>query len=285
MRSLLFALAALTFTANAAVLADVDHMDSRVEWHGVPELKVGDHIPFGDFQLGGFIDVRNDARFNQAALPNHNWRGYALAGFTHNLTLNTHWTLGLPAEFHHESAHASMGIQGATTHAMEMIYDGQYRNVNRNAFATGVNLNWSSTFTANLQIRALEYVRSRNAPEAANTNLAYAQGISAGGELRIPFHKISFELSGFFRHEFQGDRMAYAHIDYDSAGTVISHLQAYPVFHSTNTFSALAGIGIPVGNLGRTATLYTQMIQGNPGGFIDSREQLFQWGGGLMLSL
>jgi len=285
MKNIFLLIAGLSTACAAGILADIDHMDSRVEWHGVSMLKVGDQVNLGDVHVGGFIEVRNDARFNQAALPNHNWRGYANVGFTHNIPVFAHGFIGLPAEFHHESAHGTMGIQGATTEAMEMIYDGQYRNINRNAFASGLDLGWNNVVAFTLQLRGFEYVRSRNTPESPSLALAYSQGLSVGGEFRYPVQKVTLIASGFFRHEFQGDRSAEVPIYYDSTGTAVTKMAIYPAMQSTNTFSGLVGVGFPLPNTNRIAMFYAQVINGNPGGFIDSREQVLQFGGGLSLTL
>ena len=61
-------------------LAGPNSIGSAVEYCGMLHMKAGELISVGIVDLGGFIEVRNEPRFNQGIFPNHNWRGFLSTG-------------------------------------------------------------------------------------------------------------------------------------------------------------------------------------------------------------
>jgi len=268
----------------AAIRADIDAIDSRVQWSGTAALKLGELWRIGGFRTGGFIEIRDDSRFNRAILPNHNWRGYALAGYDVPLWVHDSSLFELPIEFHHESAHATMGIEEPTDNAYEKIYDGTYRNVNRNAFCTGLNLRYGKRFRTTLDLRVLQYWKSRNTPEASNTKLGTGNALTAGSSWSAPLTALTpsswrLTVSSFVRKEFSGNtRYATQLYVGDSLLTA-----PYAVIQNTVSLSGMLALDraldCTVGEIG----LFVQAIYGNAGGFQDSREQIKTFAGGLTI--
>jgi len=268
-------------------LALVDHVDSRLEWAGVPAVKVGDRVDGFGWQLGGFVEVRNDARFHQGYLPNHQWRGYAQLGYIQTIHCADSLTLLLPAGFHHESAHASMGIQESTNQAYELLYDGRYRNVNRNVFTAGLAMHYQHHWDLQMRGDYLGYVRSRNTPEGANTALTNAQGVSAGLDVSFPLSWVGkaqwrWMIGGFFRQEFASNQMTATLVHFDEPSGAQELAVNYPVFRATRTFQGSTGLSLPLGK--RKVILYAEYGFGNLGGFQDSRQEITRVAGGVMLS-
>jgi hypothetical protein len=259
----------------ASIRADIDAIDSRVQWSGVPSLKLGEQWSVQDFRCGGMIEVRNDPRFNQGILPNHNWRGYALVGFEEPIWQMNSVHLKLPLEFHHESAHATMGIQETTVSAFEKIYDGQYRNVNRNVFGTGLNTQLGEKSHLNIEVRYLRYWKSRNTPEATNSLLSNGHGFSLGGTWSRPVFRKSLSdgrlsLSSFIRKEFEGEQRYSTQLY--SGDTV--ETTYYAVLQRTYTISAMLSLDAPLKQSKQRIGVFIQALRGNAGGFQDSRENV-----------
>jgi len=79
---------------------------------GSVQARVGDQLRFSRFSLRAFIEARNEQRFNQSLLPNHNWRGFvATSLYLPAISFKKH-TIVLPQiGIEHESAHPTMGIK------------------------------------------------------------------------------------------------------------------------------------------------------------------------------
>ncbi len=112
--------------AYKAPLADPDIISSGYCYNGVPNFKVSTAFNIKYFQFGGFIEVRNEKRFNQALLPNHNWRGFAFLNGIFPIVKKGSLITGIE----HESAHPTMGFHENNYYAYEKIYDNKYRKIN-----------------------------------------------------------------------------------------------------------------------------------------------------------
>lgn len=272
-RSLMLFLAGMASIGYGAVLADIDYVDTRVEWDGTPSLRLGDRLSYRNFSLGGFVEVGNEKRFHQEYLPNHNWRG--VMRFAHEqVFVQGNWgSITLPLAFQHESAHGSMGVQEPTQSAFESIYDGRYRNVNRNGFSAGALYQFKGPVFLTFQGNYIRYLRSRNTPEAADTHLTDGHAMSYGAELRLPLgsRKITACASTYFRQEFESSEHRVSTVYFDSPDGVVSRDLNYAPLQMTRTIAALLGLRVVTSS--RPVLVYAGWTFGNQGGFVDSREE------------
>lgn len=281
--TILISILGFTLASYAEVLSEIDHIDSRLEYAGTTDLKLGDRLRIGNFSLGGFMEVRNEERFHEEYLPNHNWRG--VVRFAHEqVFVKGGWgSLTIPLAFQHESAHASMGIEGPTRSAFEMIYDGNYRNVNRNGFSTGAVYQFQGPVYLILQGFYTRYLFSRNAPEAADTHLTEGNAMQFGAELRLPMgsRKLAACASAYYRQEFESDETKISTIYYDSDTGPVALKVNYSPLQRTRTISALLGLRYSW-NV-RPVMLYSTWTFGNQGGFVDSRAETYRVAMGIQL--
>jgi hypothetical protein len=87
--------------------ADPDFISSGYSWNGVAQVNIGDLIAIRGLILGGMVVIRNEARFNQGLLPNHNWRGFVHAGYRLAPKAFTKRELAVVTAIEHGSAHPS----------------------------------------------------------------------------------------------------------------------------------------------------------------------------------
>lgn len=266
-------------------VADIDHVDSRIEWAGLPAIKVGEYLAANGFSLGGFVELRDEARFDQGYLPNHQWRGFLRLGYTYDVNILDSLQAQFPMGYQHESAHASMGIKEETTRAYDLIYDDRYRIVNRNAFFAGYALRYRHGWDVCWQTKYLRYVGSRNTPEAANKVLTYGNGFATGLDVSFPMSWVNrpqwaFVVSGFLRQEFESSRKVNTLVHFDSTGGAQELLVDYPVFRATRGIVGTMGLSVPMGT--RRLFFYGQYGFGNLGGFYDSRQKNTRVAGGVM---
>lgn len=259
--------------AAETILSDPDHISTGMEYRGVPDARVGDTFGYSRFVFGGMAEIRNESRFNQGALPNHNWRGFVFLYFNKPLSDNEN-KLILTSGLEHESAHPTMGLNDGNDTAYDKIYDSTYRNINMNSLLlrlTGTSgTGYALTLTGDVQL----YYHSRNTPELPVNDLTWSEGISGGFEFRYPVTgDTDFFISGFDRYIFQSREKAKGNIYHDTDSGVETLYEEYPIINSTNTVSAKTGFIISNLVPSRKVSVYLGILYGNIYGFVDSREK------------
>jgi hypothetical protein len=260
-------------SAADAVQSDPDHISTGIEYRGTPDARIGDTFSLGKFSSGGMAEIRNEERFNQGALPNHNWRGFVFLYFNQPL-INGGNRLDLTAGFEHESSHPTMGFNDGNDTAYDKIYDGTYRNTNMNSFLLRLSntsgSGYALTFTGDAQF----YFFSRNTPELPVNELTWSEGIAGGFEFRYPLSvNTDFFISGFDRYVFQSVKEVRGDIYYDTDSGVETRSEEYPIINNTNTVSARTGLIFNDLIYGRKVSVYCGILYGNIYGFTDSREK------------
>jgi len=273
----LFTLASLFISAEtpclSAVMADPDHISTGIGFTGTPSVRVGDALTGSIFSGGGMIEVRNEERFNQGLLPNHNWRGFAFVYADYVFPAWQMGTTGITAGFEHESAHPTMGLNESASDEYEKVYDGTYRNINLNSFLLRVTHTVGSSFRVNLCADFQFYFLSRNTPELPWGNLGWSEGLSGGVEIFIPCSEgVECYLSVFDRYIFRGPVEERGYLWEDQGGVLVQVERDYPRMNSVNTVAVRAGVCfkglVPCG----TVSIYLGLLHGNIFGLTDSRE-------------
>lgn len=271
----LIALLALSgqLPASPFILADPNLTSTCIEYSGTPAAKIGDLLQWSDISVGGFLQARNEERFHQGALPNHNWRGFAFVqyewAFSSIGIMSTAFALG--AE--HESAHPSGGFYEDNDEASEMIYDGLYRNINMNSLRISPVLKIGSSLSVTFRMDYQLYLFSKNTPELHNTALTHGHGLSGGIDSIYPLtQNYALFISAFGRYIFKSREQRTDWIYHDQNGTVVQVYEDYPVINSVRTISLKTGLLVQNIAQGRTLSLFARALWGNPYGFIDSRE-------------
>lgn len=260
-------------SAADTVLSDPDHISTGVEYRGVTDVRLGDTFGTEFFSFGAMAEIRNESRFNQGLLPNHNWRGFVFIYSDYALSENKEF-LKLTCGFEHESAHPTMGLNDNNDKAYDKIYDGTYRNINMNSLLLRVSSTSGSGYTLTLTGDMQFYFKSRNTPELPVNNLAWSEGISGGFDFRYPLRgDTDIFISGFDRYIFHSRTKVYGNIYYDSPSGVETRYESYPVINSTNTISIKTGIVLSNLMDNRKISIYTGVLYGNIYGFVDSREK------------
>ena len=255
--------------------ADPDLMGTGAEFHGTLQMKAGDRISFGMVDLGGFVEVRNEPRFNQGLFPNHNWRGFISGSVSYPLIREMQGTLILFSGLQHESAHATMGIVESTIDPYAMIYDHQYRKFILNALPVGAELIMYDA-VQRLVIRGCGswYFLSKNTPELSGLDVSNSGGITLNGEYRNQVARyLSCYLSVHERFIFRGSgrRNGEIYIPGDDGPEV--QRRSYPIISRSNTITVTAGISLPLFEARRQCDVYVRFLYGNIYGYVDSREQ------------
>lgn len=283
----LIAVSALPAQSNFTsqfILADPNFVSTCLEYSKTPAAKIGDAIRWENVSLGGFLQSRNEERFHQGALPNHNWRGFAFINYTFAFPAWGSLTPSFALGIEHESAHPTGGFHEENDEAYEMVYDGLYRNINMNSIRFSPILRGLFGGTTDLRLDYQLYLFSKNTPELHDTALANGHGLSGGidGIFALSQDHALF-VSAFFRYIFTGSERRSDWIYHDQNGTVVQVYEEYPVIHSTRTISLKAGLLFPHIAYGRTLSLFARLLYGNPYGFADSRENRFVMSAGVEL--
>ncbi len=259
--------------AADTVLSDPDHISTGFEFRGTPNIRLGDTFGYGDFTFGGMADIRNESRFNQGLLPNHNWRGFVFLYYDKSLTENKD-LLKITGGFEHESAHPTMGFNDGNNKAYDKIYDSTYRNINLNSVILRLSSTSGSWYALTLLGDIQFYFSSRNTPELPVNELSRSEGISGGFEFRYPVGSSSnFFISGFDRYIFQSRYKTAGNIYYDTDSGVQTRLENYPLINNTNTVTAKTGFIFSNLIQDRKISVYCGILYGNIFGFTDSREK------------
>ncbi len=269
--------------ASEFILADPNIASTCIEYSGTPAAKIGDILQWRGISIGGFLQSRNEARFHQGALPNHNWRGFAFLNYTFSLPARESFSPALIMGVEHESAHPGGGFYEENDEAYEMVYDGLYRNINLNSIRVSP---MASLFNGTVRLRLdyQLYLFSKNTPELHDTALTHGHGLSGGFDGIFPLARdYAFFASAFFRYIFTGSARRSGWLYHDHNGTAVQVYEEYPVLHSVHTISLKAGILFHHIAQGRTLSLFARLLYGNPYGFIDSRENRFVIAAGVEL--
>ncbi|PKL17584.1 MAG: hypothetical protein CVV49_10360 [Spirochaetae bacterium HGW-Spirochaetae-5] len=260
-------------TAADTVISDPDHISTGIEYRGTPNIRLGDTFSYAGFTFGGMADIRNESRFNQGVLPNHNWRGFVFLYYDKSLTENKD-LLKVTGGFEHESAHPTMGLNDGNDKAYDKVYDSTYRNINLNSLMLRLSSTSGSRYALTLLGDIQFYFSSRNTPELPINELTWSEGISGGFEFRYPAgSNCEFFISGFDRYIFQSRYKTEGNIYYDTDSGALTRMENYPVINNTNTVSAKAGFIFSSLIQDRQVSLYCGILYGNIFGFVDSREK------------
>jgi hypothetical protein len=266
------------------IMADPNTPSTCMEYSHVMWAKIGDALAINGFALGGFLEARNEKRFHQGALPNHNWRGFAFLNYAHSFSVTEEASPGIIVGFEHESAHPSGGFYEENDEAYEMIYDGLYRNINLNALRVSPFLRIAPRFTFLFRADYYLFLFSKNTPELHDTALTHGHGISGGIDFIYPYtNAFAFFISVFSRHIFESERHRSDWIYRDQHGTVVQSWEEYPMLNSVTTYSLKAGILVREIAQGRKLAVFARILYGNPYGFIDSREHRLMFAVGVEL--
>jgi hypothetical protein len=264
--------------------ADPDHIATGFEYRGVSDLRVGDSFSINSLSIGGMIDIRNESRFNQKILPNHNWRGFACIYYD-LISFIKGDIASITTGLEHESAHPTMGLNEGNDSAYDKIYDGTYRNINLNSFLLRFSYRTGSGYTVEFTGELQFYFMSRNTPENPVNDLTWSEGISGGAEFRYPASSdFSLYFSVFDRYIFRGKEKVTAEIYYDTASGAEKRTCRYPLMNSMNTVSARAGIIFSNMFNERKLNVYCGVLYGNIYGFVDSREKRTVYSAGIEIT-
>ncbi len=261
---------------DASLKGDPDFLSSGLSWttEGIPSAKVGNGIRIGRFLIGGMFEARNEARFHQEFLPNHNWRG---VGCIEALVVARSYdamNVWCDVSASHESAHPTMGIRETTDSAYELIYDDVYRRMILNAINVAGCLS-DSIFKSGLFVK-IEYhcyFLSKNTPELAGNRLARGDGVSCGAEYRCSTaFRSQLYASIFDRIIFQSGACDSGLIHVGNGESLTTIFSSYPIIRQTNTIVVKCGLSYPLNADSRAVDLYFKILYGSIYGFIDSRD-------------
>ncbi len=273
---LLSLLVASAFSDEALeqISADPDVIGSGIEFCRTLQVKAGDRFTIGRFDIGGFIEARNEQRFHQGLLPNHNWRGVLGGFYSYPLVRQMQLALYLFTGFEHESAHATMGIVEPTGDPHGMIYDHQYRKSILNALPLGAELvMYDQLHRLVLRGSGNLYFHSKNTPELSGPETGNGGGLTVGGVYRYLFGgRVSCFASLHDRLIFRGAARASDGIWVFEDTTLVITKHAYPVINQVNTVSVQGGISLPLFQSRRLLDVYFRYLYGHVYGYVDSRE-------------
>ena len=263
----------LEIFAASFVQADPDKPFIGLEYSGVPSAKVGDSFHLNSFSIGGFLESRNETRFHQGVLPNHNWRGFAFLNYEYKLKKINKNNFTVFGGIEHESAHPTMGFNENNNEAYEMIYDDKYRNINLNSISLGISYLYENRlFNLKSIINYQQYLFSKNTPELHNTDLSNSFGMSVGFDMVFDYcQSKKVYISMFNRFIAEGDEQRVDSIYYDENGSIITKLKSYPILNKVNTIVFKTGIIFQRKKF--NISLYLKLLYGNIFGFVDSREK------------
>jgi len=266
--------------AEASLKADPDFISSGLAWTvaGIPSAKVGDMISFDRFLVGGMFEARNEARFNQEILPNHNWRGTAIVEanvFSHAFSQTT---LSLHASLSHESAHPTMGIRATTDKAYELIYDDVYRRMILNAVNMSACIGDTGLKSGFLIKADYHFIfLSKNTPELEGNKLGLGNGFSLGAEYNYKIGKrLGCYVSLYDRIILKSNETDEGLLHKGNGDSLVNVLATYPIINNVNTAVLKAGLRLPLGIVAREMDLYMRLLYGGIYGFVDSRDNRFE---------
>lgn len=253
--------------------ADPDFISTGISWSGSGQAKLGDYFTWGPVSIGGMVVIRNEKRFNQGLLPNHNWRGFVCIDYTFDPQFFSKRGMSLGIGIEHESAHPTMGIREEPRDAFHMIYDGTYRRYMLNSVSLTLRkIREVSSLTIGVEADYQFYFFSKNTPELPTMTTGCTNGVSVGGEINGTIGKLTLFASLFDRYIFEGNRRDYGRIYHNSSSGILSDTVSTPVLNSMNSIVVKVGCALPALNESRLVRIYGSFLYGNVFGFIDSRE-------------
>lgn len=267
--------------------ADPQHIGSSLAYSGTMSAKLGDYLYYQGFYIGGFLEARNEKRFSNVFLPNHNWRGYGLIGYEHDVISTSRQSVNLAISYEHESAHPTMGMNDATDEVYQKIYDDRYRNINLNSLMLGARyilVDPSIQFKIDYHF----YFLSRNTPELPAFDLTFSHGIDLGLEYTKKFtENDSIYLSSFYGIVFTGPKEITDDIytNNEQTGKPAITRISYPVINYTYTISLQSGYRHFVLTSNHYINVYVRILYGNIYGFVDSRDKRLQGSIGIGIEL
>lgn len=269
--------------------ANPDYSSSGIAYttSGIPSIKIGDIISFRRFLVAGLFEARNEERFNQFFLPNHNWRGVGrieAEAFKRDIQSKK---LSIAAYISHESAHPTMGIREPTTKAYELIYDDVYRRMMLNSISLSGSFNDSGVKTRfSVRCDYNFYFLSKNTPELAGSRLGIGNGFSSGVEYSYFLRpNICCYISIFDRFIFKARSTEAGNLYQGNGDSLMVVKIAYPIINQTNTIVLKTGVCFRGNTLNRTVGLYFSVLYGGIYGFVDSRDNRFKTSFGVEVSL
>ncbi|MBN1308964.1 MAG: hypothetical protein JXA18_13660, partial [Chitinispirillaceae bacterium] len=269
------------FTADSVegaaeqIVADPNCIASGVEYSGTLQVKAGDRLTIEWFDVGGFIEARNEPRFNRGLLPNHAWRGVLASHVTCPLIREIQSSLSLYTGLEHESSHATMGIVEETRDPYAMIYDHQYRTSMLNALPFGAELiMYDQINRLALRGGGAWYFLSKNTPELPGLEVGNSGGFTLGGSYAYLFGKHAACFASFHeRFIFRGAAERTGDIYMAGDNDPVAQRRSYPVINRINSFTAQVGISLPLFESRRLFDVYLRYLYGHAYGYIDSREK------------
>jgi hypothetical protein len=271
--------------SSSQIPADPNSIASGFEFCGTLHLKAGDRISIKWFDIGGFIEVRNESRFNQGLFPNHNWRGFISGLFTWPVIRQMQYSFSLATGFEHESSHATMGIVENTKDPFDMVYDHNYRKSALNELPVRAQLDMFDQ-TQRLSIRGGFgwYFLSKNTPELEGLAVANSGGLMLSGTYRYLFSQrlgcfFSLHERLIFRSPAEIEGMIYIKGDRGPENVT----RQYPVVRQVNTITMLGGISLSLFQSRRLLDIYIRYLYGHCYGYIDSREKRSVFAAGMAL--
>ena len=247
---------------------------SKDEFNGSFLLKAGDRFSIRSVDIGGFIEVRNEARFNQGLLPNHNWRGYLSGIYSYPLIRQMQLALHLFTGFEHESSHATMGIAKKTDDPYAMVYDNTYRKSSLNSVPLGAQLTMYDQFQR-LVVRCSGswYFLSKNTPELPGLEVAGSGGFALSGMYRYRLRDRFILFAAVHdRFIFTGPTECTEYLYVNGEDGLIREERGYPIMNRMNTVTVVGGISLPLFQSRRLLDVYLRYLYGHIYGYVDSRD-------------
>jgi len=261
--------------AYEQIAADPELIASGAEFGRTHSVRAGDRFTVGGFDIGGFVETRNEPQFNQGVLPNHNWRGFVSALYSFPIIRDMQFSTILFTGIEHESSHATMGIVEETRDPYAMIYDHKYRKHSINGIQFGAQLvMFDQVNRLALQARGILYFCSKNTPELPGLDLTQSGGMSLGGVYRHLFgRRIGCFVSAHGRLIFRGsaERSEEVYVE-DGDGMALRRL-SYPIMNRIGTVNLQAGLTMPLFEARRFFDVYVKYLYGNIYGYVDSRDK------------
>lgn len=252
------------------VSADPNIVGCGIEYHSTLQVKAGEVLDISCLTIGGFIESRNEARFNQGLLPNHNWRGYFLVTSALPLIRQMQLSLNVVTALEHESAHATMGIVEPTNKPYEMIYDHTYRKHTLNGVKVGPKFRMFDERNSLLTSASFDvYALSKNTPELPGLKTAASAGFSCGGVYRYCFAGYTSAFLSVYERYIARSATTISAVQ---EGALYKNTVAYPVISSVSTFTLCAGVATPLFRSRHLLEIYARWLRGNIYGYVDSRD-------------